>query len=460
MNPGATIQQISAAIGADCAVPSMAEVAGVSTDTRTLRPGDLFIALRGDRFDGHAFVAAAVQAGAAAVVVEQQAAVAISGGVPVLRVADSLLALQRLARWHRDRLGLAVVAITGSNGKTSTKDFTAAALAQRLRVTATRGNLNNHIGLPLSVLAARADDQAAVWELGMNHPGELAPLCQIARPRIGIITNIGTAHIEFLGSRDGIAEEKSAIARALPADGTLVVPAGCEFAGYFRQRTSAKVLPVGNGRGLVRAEGLVFDHGMACFTLVIEGHERVEVRLGVDGRHMVTNALLAAGAASVLGLSAAEIAAGLATARLAGGRLTRSERRGVLILDDSYNANPESMAAAIETLAETAIGNGSQRIAVLGHMAELGAFAGEAHARIGRLAAERGVRVAAVGDQARAISEAAAAAGGRSEYFATREQAAGWLAAAAVAGDVVLFKGSRTAAVEKILHSAFPGEPD
>lgn len=461
MNPQTTVEEIRQAIGAQAASTpaSAAVVAGVSTDTRSLHPGDVFVALRGERFDGHAFIDDALRAGAAAVVAEQPAAPRHAGNPAVLQVADTLLALQRLASWHRDRLGLAVVAITGSNGKTTTKDFTAAALARRFRVTATRGNLNNHIGLPLSVLAAAADDQAAVWELGMNHPGELAPLCGISRPQVGIITNIGTAHIEFFGSRQAIAEEKCALARALPEGGTLVVPAGCEFVDYFRERTPAKLLAVGNGRGRVRAEALVFDHGTARFTLVIEGDQPATVHLGVEGRHMVANALLAAGAASALGVPAAEIAAGLGQAQLAGGRLTALDRCGVRILDDSYNANPESMAAALETLAETPVANGGRRIAVLGWMAELGPLAPDAHRQIGRLAAGLGLHVAAVGDPARPICEAAVAAGGHGELFTTHAQAAAWLADTAAAGDAVLFKGSRCAAVEQVLALAFPTEP-
>jgi len=458
MNPAATIRDISGAIGAECALPSDQPVTGVSTDTRTIVPGNVFFALRGERFDGHKFIDQAVQAGAAAVVVDSLDDPSAAGGSAVLEVKDTLLGLQRLALWHRGRLNADVIAITGSNGKTTTKDFTTGVLRRKFPVSATLGNLNNHIGLPLSVLSATAGHRAAVWELGMNHPGEIAPLCEICRPNIGIITNIGTAHIEFLGTREGIAEEKSALARALPDDGTLVVPAGCDFVEYFRRRTHAKVLPVGNGRGQVRAEELVFSGEGTRFMLVIEDQDPAEVMLPVAGRHMVANALLAAGAASVLGLTAAEIAAGLSEADLSGGRLTRIIRGGVEIIDDSYNANPESMAAALETLAEMPVLNGGRRIAVLGHMAELGGIAEEAHEKVGRLAAERGLSVAAIGEQARPILDGARAAGGNAEHFLGHGEAAEWLAGIAAAGDVVLFKGSRMAAVETVLQQAFPEE--
>jgi len=460
MTPPATIQDIARAIGAECGALSACPVAGVSTDTRSVQPGDVFVALRGERFDGHRFVDAAARAGAAAVVVEESVELPADCKTVALRVDDTLFALQRMALWHRKRLDLAAVAITGSNGKTSTKDFTAAVLREKFQVTATRGNFNNHIGLPLSVLAAGAGDEAAVWEMGMNHAGEIAPLCEIARPGIGVITNIGTAHIEFLGSVEGIAEEKSALARALPSEGTLVMPAGCEFFEYFRRRTKAKLLPVGNGRGVVRAERIHSENGAACFRLAIDGDQPVEVRLAVDGRHMVNNALLAAGVGMTLGIDASTIAAGLSRAELAGGRLTRFRRSGVDIIDDSYNANPESMAAALETLAESPLPNGGRKIAILGHMGELGAFAEEAHRKVGEIAARHGLQVAAVGQAAHGIADGVAGAGGRGEFFPDRDDAAEWLAATAAPGDMVLFKGSRAAGIENVLEMAFPRDTD
>ena len=239
----------------------------------------------------------------------------------VIVVSDTLLALQKLAHWWRKQLDLPVVGITGSNGKTSTKDFTAAVLARKFRVSATRGNLNNHIGVPLTVLSTTPEHTAAVWEMGMNHSGEIAPLCEIARPKFGIITNIGTAHIEFLGSRDAIAEEKGMLARALPADGVLFIPAACDYHEYLRQRTKAHIIPVGNGRGLVRAEDLRFGQAARCSPSSSKASGSAEVMLPVPGKHMVTNALLAAGVGWKLGVPVGEIAAGLSAAGLTGGRL-------------------------------------------------------------------------------------------------------------------------------------------
>lgn len=448
-----TAKQIAEILGTEVFAgnPNALADGGVSTDTRTLSVGAVFFALRGENFDGDAFANGALEKGASVAVVHawnQQTPT----NAAVIVVPDTLRALQKLACWWRKQLDLPVVAITGSNGKTSTKDFTAAVLSRKFHVSATRGNLNNHIGVPLTVLSTTLEHTAAVWEMGMNHSGEIAPLCEIARPKFGIITNIGSAHIEFLGSRDAIAEEKGMLARALPADGMLFLPAGCEYHEYLRQRTKAHIIPVGNGRGLVRAENLRFGAGQTAFTLVIQGEGEAEVLLPVPGKHMITNALLAAGVGWKLGVPIDEIAAGLAESYLTGGRLARFECNGISVIDDTYNANPESMAAAIETLADTPVTHGARRFIVLGRMGELGSHAPAAHLKTGELAASRGLRVIAVGDGAEGIAQGA----GGAPYFADLAEAAEWLSYEVKSGDVVLFKGSRTATVEKVMNSAFP----
>ena len=446
-------QQLTDVLGATLAAGrgDVVVTAGVSTDTRSLPLGSLFVALRGENFNGDRFAAQALASGAVIAVVESWEGEP-PVGTAVIVVPNTLRALQRLACWWRKQLDLPVVGITGSNGKTSTKDFTAAVLARRFKVSATRGNLNNHIGVPLTILATTREHTAAVWEMGMNHSGEIAPLCEIARPKYGIITNIGTAHIEFMGTREAIAEEKGMLARALPADGILFLPAACEYSDYLRQRTRSAMIAVGNGRGLVRAENLRFGLDGTCFTLVIEGAEPAEVSLPVPGRHMVTNALLAAAVGWKLGISPAEIAIGLSNASLTGGRLDRYEHRGTTVIDDTYNANPESMAAAIETLADTPVAAGARRIIVLGRMGELGQHAPAAHLRTGALAAERDLTVLAVGEGAEGIAQGAKDA----PYFSDLEQAAEWLTREVKPGDVVLFKGSRSATVERVMHAAFP----
>jgi UDP-N-acetylmuramoyl-tripeptide--D-alanyl-D-alanine ligase len=452
MNP-LTAKQISEILGTSVAAgnPDALANGSVCTDTRKLAPGSVFFALRGENFNGDAFAEGALNAGATIAIVHDWNG-AVPDGAAVITVNDTLLALQKLAHWWRKQLDIPVVAITGSNGKTSTKDFTAAVLSRKFNVSATRGNLNNHIGVPLTVLSTTPQHTAAVWEMGMNHSGEIAPLCEIARPRFGIITNIGTAHIEFLGSRDAIAEEKGTLGRALPKDGILFIPATCDYHEYLRQRTRAAIIPVGNGRGLVRAEDLRFEADGSVFNLVIDGEEKCEVTLPVPGKHMVTNALLAAGIGWKLGIPVSEIAAGLSSATLTGGRLNRYDWKGVTVIDDTYNANPESMAAAIETLADTPVTNGARRIIVLGRMGELGTHAPAAHLRTGELAAERHLTLIAVGDGSEGIARGA----NNAPHFPVLEDAAQWLTREVKPGDVVLFKGSRTATVEKVMHSAFP----
>jgi UDP-N-acetylmuramoyl-tripeptide--D-alanyl-D-alanine ligase len=448
-----TAQQIAEILGVEIAAGSASALVsgGVSTDTRKLPRGAAFFALQGENFNGDAFASQALAAGASLVFVQHW-----SGEVPpdaaVIVVPDVLLALQRLAHWWRTQLDLPVVAITGSNGKTSTKDLTASVLSKRFKVSATAGNLNNHIGLPLSVLATTPEHTAAIWEMGMNHSCELAPLCEIARPKFGIITNIGTAHIEFLGTREAIADEKGTLARALPADGVLLLPVACDFHDYLRQRTRASILSVGNGRGSVRAENLKFSADGTSFTLVIDGGGTAEVSLAVSGRHMVTNALFAAGVGWKLGIPLVEIADALSHATLTGGRLSRYDSKGISVMDDTYNANPESMAAAIETLAETPVVEGGRRFIVLGRMGELGPHAPAAHLQVGVLAIQRQLTVLAVGDGAEGIAAGAAGA----PYFPDHAQAAEWLKREVKPGDLVLFKGSRSATVERVMHAAFP----
>lgn len=446
-------QQLSEILGVPLAAGrgDVLVTGGVSTDTRALPEGSAFFALRGENFNGDLFARKAMDCGASVVVVQEWEGEGPANAA-VIVVPDTLLALQRLACWWRKQLDIPVVAITGSNGKTSTKDFTSAVLSRKFNVSATRGNLNNHIGVPLTVLGTTLDHTAAVWEMGMNHSGEIAPLCEIARPKYGIITNIGTAHIEFLKTREAIAEEKGMLARALPADGILFLPAICDFYDYLRQRTKAHMIAVGNGRGLVRAEDLRFEVDGTTFKLVIEGEDPVEVSLPVSGKHMVNNALLAAGVGWKLGVSPADIAEGLSNAVLTGGRLGRYDYQGTTVIDDTYNANPESMAAAIETLADTPVTNGSRRIIVLGRMGELGPHAPEAHLRTGALAAERHLTVIAVGEGSEGIAEGAKNA----PHFTDLDHAAKWLTREVKPGDVVLFKGSRSATVERVMQAAFP----
>jgi len=439
-----SLQQLASAMngtlpqgGGDLVISS-----GVSTDTRSIPDGALFFALKGDNFDAHDFLSQAAQSGAGALVIQD--ATNLPADFPAVLVNDTLEALQALAKWYRVELGIPVVAITGSNGKTSTKDFTKNVLSQKFRVNATLGNLNNHIGLPLTVLATAEDDEVGIFEMGMNHSGELAPLCEIGRPNVSVITNVGTAHIEHMGSRDAIGLEKGTLARALDEKGTLLVPSDCDYLDDFRDSTPAKIIAVGDGS--IRAENVVPSEVGSSFDLVIDDLGRIPTSIAVAGKHMVSNALLAAGVGAVLGLTLEEISSGLQNAELTSGRLRQFSCHGVTVIDDTYNANPESVIAALETLAN--LPGGGKRTAALGVMAELGEHATEAYQRIGAIARDLNLELVTVGEEALTY--------GAEHHFQNPEEAAQWLSENNTSGDIVLFKGSRLAAMEKVMTKAFP----
>lgn len=453
-----TLQNLlQATSGRMVAQGTRAVTAGVTTDSRAVAPGCLFLALRGERFDGNRFAAAASRQGAAAVVVER-----VEGDFApecsIIQVEDGLRALQDLARWWRGQLApLHVVGLTGSSGKTSTKDMTLSVLSQRYRATATRGNLNNHIGAPLSILATPEGTEAAVWEMGMNHAGELAPLCALTQPQIGIITTIGSAHLEYLGSRENIAHEKCTLARALPRDGYLIYPATDDFAAYIATQTQAHLLPVGGCNSPVRALEVRSTASGSRYRLHIDGLGEIPVSLPVPGAHMVSNSLLAAAAGWKLGCSLQDIAVGLASGSLTHGRLACCEVEGYTVVDDTYNANPESMRAALETVAS--LRGPSRCIAVLGRMGELGPEGVAAHADIGwRAASLQYAAVVVVGPE---CPETLALCQAASESIpallvSTPEEAAAALRQLMEPGDALLFKGSRAAGMERTLYALFP----
>jgi UDP-N-acetylmuramoyl-tripeptide--D-alanyl-D-alanine ligase len=422
-------------------------VTNLCTDSRTLRRGDLFLALNGENFDGHSFVRQAAEAGAVGALVETVAE-NLPPDFAIIKVANTLAALQRIATAYRRTLPLKAVVITGSNGKTSTKDLTAAILARRFRVIKTEGNLNNHIGLPLTLLRARADDEIGVFEIGMNHPNEIEPLSKIAQPDVGIITHIGITHIEFMGTRDAIAQEKGMLAEAVPAGGVVILDAEDDYTEAIAARTKARVIRVGAD---IRASAIRPDDGGSRFTVHASG-KSTEMRLPVPGAHMVRNALFATAVGTLFGVSLEECAEGLAQARLTKGRLEQKTIGGIHVLDDSYNANPDSMVAALRTLAEMPVKG--RRIAVLGRMGELGAEAARGHRRAGEAAGREKIDcVITVGAEASLIADAAAEAGaGEAIKVFSTEEAAAVLRKIARPGDLVLVKGSRSARIEKVLE--------
>ncbi len=424
-----------------------AEVEAVCTDSRALRPGALFVALRGEKFDGHGFIRQAAQLGAAGAVVEEAPA-DLPGGFAVIKVRDTLEALQRMAAAYRRTLPAKVINITGSNGKTSTKDFTAAVLAQRGRVVKTEGNLNNHIGLPLTILRASLKDEFGVFEIGMNHPGEIAPLARISRPDAGVITNIGVAHIEFMGSQEAIAQEKGMLAEAVGPEGFVVLPVDDAFTESIAARTHAKVIRAGLDHGDVYASDLTADCGRTRF-LVHAGGRVAEGHIEAPGRHMVCNAMLAVAVGLEYGVPLEACIEGLRQAKLTKGRLERKMVRGICILDDSYNANPDSMVAALETLGQMP----GRRIAVLGQMNELGVESERGHGRVGEAAAREKIDcVITVGVIASGIASAAREHGVKHALTPeSTSEAAALLRSMARHGDTILIKGSRSVKMETIL---------
>ncbi|MFN2477262.1 MAG: UDP-N-acetylmuramoyl-tripeptide--D-alanyl-D-alanine ligase [Chthoniobacterales bacterium] len=426
-------------------------ISRISTDSRTLQADDLFVPIRGENFDGHRFVEQAAQRGASGALVEER----WSGNVPptfaIIRVADTLVGYQQIAAGYRGALPLKVIAITGSNGKTSTKDFVAAVLGRRFHVTKTEGNFNNHVGLPRTILEANSHHQIAVWELGMNHPGEIAPLAAIAQPDAAIITNIGIAHIEFMGSQEAIAQEKGELAVAVRADGTVILNADDPFSESIARRTKAKIVLAGAQSGTLRATEIRQSASGSEFT-ILEGAHRCRAQLPVAGLHMVQNAMLAIAAGRAFGVSLEDCAAGLASAPLTKARLQLRDINGVQVLDDSYNANPDSVKAALRTLVE--LETEGRRVAVLGAMGELGSESARSHREVGEAAAAFRIdQLITVGDLGAEIAAAARAAGLENVLnVATTSEAAEFLAANVAAGDLVLVKGSRAARMERVLE--------
>ena len=424
----------------------------ICTDTRALTAGDLFLALRGGNFDGHNFVEEAARRGALGAIVEKSDATNLPSDFALLVVEDSLKAYQAIATNYRRSLPTQIVCITGSNGKTSTKDFTAAVLREHFEVLKTEGNLNNHIGLPLTLLRLRECDQIGVVEIGMNHAGEIAPLAAIAQPDVGIITNIGVAHIENLGSREAIAEEKGRLVEALQPGRTAILNADDEFTPSLAARTKADVVLCGlDARAHIRADQLSSDFSGMKFRLHAFG-KSIAAQIPVPGQHMVQNALLAVAAGHVFGMSLEACAAALPNVQLTRGRLEMKVLRGVQIIDDSYNANPDSVKAGLLTAAQMSIAG--RRVAVLGRMAELGSEAERGHRSVGQAVSDLGFDcLVTVGDEA-ALAAEEAWNGGVEKVLKCGdcEEAVKNLRDYLRAGDLLFVKGSRSSKMERIIE--------
>ncbi len=424
------------------------EFSAVVTDTRRIAAGELFVALRGPNFDGNEYLAEAARRGAAGAIAER----AGPPGFPVILVDDALAALQRAAQAWRARFALPLVAVAGSNGKTTTKEMIAAILAVRGATLATAGNLNNHIGVPLTLLRLNTDHRHAVIELGANHAGDVTQLAAFALPQIGIVTNAGAEHLEGFGSLEGAARAEGELFAALGRDGTAILNADDGFAALWRDMTVARIVSFGLG---AKADFTARDihtevaaNGFSTRFTLVSPQGEIAVTLQLAGKHNVINALGAAAAACTAGASLVDVAAGLAHMRPVPGRLQwRAAQGGGWILDDSYNANPSSLEAAIDVLESV----GGRRLLVLGEMAELGSFTRDAHLEAGRYARAHGVdRLFALGEATRFAVEGF---GPGAIGFADADTLAAAVARELAAGVCVLVKGSRINRLERVVNA-------
>ena len=439
----------------------------IVTDSTKVKTGSIFVALKGERHDGHRFVGDAVRRGAGCVIVHRSLPKSALGRATAIKVVDTLTALGDLAHYRRQQFAPTVLAITGSNGKTTTKEMVAAILQEALaggkrrrgKILKTEGNFNNLVGLPLTLLRLRKQDKMAVVELGTNQPGEIQRLTEIADPDIAIITSVAAAHLEGLNSLAGVAREKGALYRAMRPNGTIVVNLDDPWVRKIAARFPGRKITYGK-RGWVRAQAWRMG-GMDGMQLKLKaGQHSCDVRLNYLGQHNIANALGAAALSLGVGAKLAAVRRGLAKAQPFSMRMQSEEWRGVRIINDAYNANPASMKAALQTLAELPCRG--RRIAVLGDMFELGKQTAREHRRLGKDAARSAIDfLYLLGDRAALVRHGALAAGMSPERISIGKDhtdLAERLRAQVKKGDCLLFKGSRGMNMEKVLDGLKSGK--
>ena len=468
-----TLAEVAALIGADPVGPGAAPVSGLAFDSRQVGPGSLFVALVGERVDGHDYVSAAFAAGAVAALTSRELPDAPG---PCFVVPDPLRALGRIARDQVDRGvagGLRVAAVTGSQGKTSTKDLLGQVLESAGPTVAPHGNLNTEVGLPVTVARIEPGTRFLVAEMGARGVGHIAYLCTIAPPEVGVVLNVGSAHVGEFGSVEAIAIAKGELVEALPATGAAVLNADDPRVWGMRPRTAARVVGFGTagpppGAGVWSDDVRLRSDGCASFRLhergIAGGEAEVEIKLQVAGRHQIGNALAAAAVARVFGLELGQVAEVLGQARIRSRWRMEMLRRagGGLVVNDAYNANPESMRAALDTLAELGRAGGALTWAVLGDMLELGAGAEEEHRALGRYVAAAGItRLVVLGEYAEAIAAGAGEppGGPQVDIVANRDEAVATVLSALGASDAVLVKASRGLALETVAEQIGAAEP-
>ncbi|SFJ04665.1 UDP-N-acetylmuramoyl-tripeptide--D-alanyl-D-alanine ligase [Thermoflavimicrobium dichotomicum] len=435
-------------------------IQGVSTDTRQLAPHQLYVPLIGEKFDGHQFIDQAAQKGAAAALWQEDHPLP-DIDLPLIVVPDTLKALQAMANAYRKELGIPIVAVTGSNGKTTTKDLIASVLSVSYHVHKTKGNLNNHIGVPLTLLSIPEQAEIAVVEMGMNHRGEIALLSRIAEPNAAVITNIGESHIEFLGSREGIAQAKLEIREGLEKNGPIFFDGDEPLLQMELKSETRPLISVGWNQENVDTPVEVESAGFEGFRFV-SSRTGYAFRLPLLGRHNVINALLAINVGRHFGLRDEQIAQGLAEVKLTGMRLElKTAQNGMRIINDAYNASPTSMRAAIDLLIE--IDAHLEKWVLLGDMREIGEKEEIYHREIGEYAVKQGVsRIYTVGNRGRWIAEGARNVNRDKDrviqHFASLDEASQWFAQNGNPGVILLVKASRAAQLDRVVHHLTEGE--
>ncbi len=447
-----SLKEIAAALGADC--PADAVIDEICIDTREVRKGSLFTAIKGERFDGHDFISKAFELGAAAVIASRPVPEAQG---PVLLVDDTRKAFLELSGWYRRRFGVKVAAVTGSVGKTSTKEMIDAVLSSRFKTLKTEGNLNNEIGLPKTLFRLDHSYQAAVIEMGMSGFGEISRLSRAAQGDLGVITNIGVSHIEKLGSRENILKAKLEILDGLKENAPLIVNADDDLLqGLALDGRRIVRYGISSAEAEPRAVKIRTEKLETVFEIRYRGEE-YPARIPVLGNHHVLNALAAFAAGTELGMSPEEVTKALPGYQPSGMRQKTVDFHGIIVVEDCYNASPDSMKASLSVL--SMLGNGGKRVAVLGDMLELGDYSEEAHRQVGRMAAENHLDAVACLGAASVFTAQEALRNGVPcvRCFERKEDAAEWLKRSILPGDAVLFKASRGMKFEEII-SAFYGE--
>jgi len=434
---------------------SDAGIQGISIDSRKVGRGQAFFAIPGERVNGHDYLENAIMAGCSALFISREMdpvvwAFAENRGVAVIRVEDTETALQDLAKYYLTLFPVRKVAVTGSTGKTTTKEMLYWILSEKYQTVRNLGNYNNLIGLPLSVFDINEGTEAVVFEMGMDRPGEIRRLCEIVKPEIGIITNIGLSHIERLGSRENILKAKMEMTELFAEKNTLIINMDNDLLSGLPKKAGYRIITAGKAGGAEIQIADVEDHGEDGISFLLKkGEESQKFQLSAAGLHNASNGALAVAAALELGLTMEEAACGLTRLSDSDKRLHITEKNGIKVIDDTYNASPDSMRAALDVLAGI---RGERHIAILGDMFELGEKEEEYHFQIGEYASHSGVNVViSVGKNARFIAEGARKGGTKAVHFETKDLLLVVLAQWIRSGDVVLVKGSRGMAMEKIV---------